>query len=219
MSYLKKLRNYKVYISFYMVLCILMYLNEKFWEHESIAIICRIILYAILFFKGIKILQRYSRSAKKSLVPAGKTEFASKYRGFRISISFWWIAFIVLCGVVKYIWTVNYNYFFSLSFLLLATDLIFVNYACLLKIFSDPKGKVVTCCCGCPVRGWDLLMINTPLLFAYNTDVPLENIFTGIAMILAISSFFAWEKYKYILVEVRTRCKKSCNLKLCIENR
>lgn len=227
MNYLKHLRQslgYKICICLYILFFALVVCNQILWNIKIVESLLRIVLYGILLFKGIGIIYRYSKAINKQpgakqVFVDDKKKFTQKYRWFRLQVSLWWIAFTIICGIVKYIWNTDYNYYFGLSFLLLAVDLIFVNYTCLLQIFSDPKAKVVKCCCGCPVRGWDLLMINTPLLFAGNTDVPSENIFTIIAIILAVISFMYWEKNKYTLVEIREKCARSCDLKMCVEYR
>lgn len=222
MKYLQKITglfHFKFCTSFYLVFSILTIMNIIYFKVECLFVIMRVILYCILCYKGVKILHRYGMASKKNNPVAVKKEFRVQYRWFRTQVALWWIAFIVICGMVKHIWKLDYNYFFFLSFFLLALDLIFVNVVCLLKVFSDPKAKVVKCCCGCPVRGWDLLMINTPLLFAYNTDIRAENLLTVLVMILAIASFIRWEQSKYYLVEIRNKCKKSCELQLCVENR
>lgn len=206
-------------ISFYIIFALLIFTNQLLWKQEVLSIVFRIVLYVILYYKSIKMLYIYYKAAKKEYPAAIKEEFAKRYRGYRIQIILWWAGFAVVCGAVKYIWSLNYNYYFGLAFILLAVDLIFVHSVCLLQIFSDPKGKVVKCCCGCPVRGWDLPMVCTAFLFAFNTDYLYENVFTIVAIILSIASITYWERYKYFLVEVRSKCKVFCDLKICIENR
>lgn len=222
MKYLERLQEllrFKFCTSFYLLFCVIIVGNEMFWKQEYLSVLCRYVIYVILVYKGVKILGRYYKASKKDYLETPKQEFRNKFRWFRIQVSLWWIAFTIICGVVKFVWNIHYNYYFGLSFLLLATDLLFVNETCLLQIFSDPKAKVVKCCCGCPVRGWDLLMINTPLLFAFNPDRIFENICTICVLILAVISFICWEQSKYILVENKEKCQKSCELRMCIENR
>lgn len=206
-------------ISVYIVLSVLTFCNQLLWKHEMLATILRGVIYVMLYYKSIKMLYIYNKAAKKEYPVANKKEFNERYKGYLTQIILWWSGMAVVCGAAKYIWNVNYNFYFSLAFLLLAVDLIFVHSVCLLQVFSDPKGKVVKCCCGCPIRGWDLVMVNTPFLFAYNTDNVGENLLTLIAIILSICTFVYWEKYKYFLVEVRRKCDKFCDLKICIENR
>lgn len=206
-------------ISVYILLSILTFCNQLILKHEILATILRITIYVMLYYKSIKMLYIYNKAAKKEYPSAIKTEFKERYRWYRTQIILWWAGLAVLCGAAKYIWHIDYNYYFSLSFLLLAVDLIFVHSVCLLQVFSDPKAKVVKCCCGCPVRGWDLVMVNTPFLFAFNTDVVWENFFTLAAIVFSIYTFVYWERYKYFMVEVRNKCKTFCDLKICIENR
>lgn len=206
-------------ISTYILLSLLTFINQFFWKIEVLSIILRMIMYGILYYKSIKMLYIYHKAHKKTYPSAVKTEFKERYKWYRTQIILWWAAFAVLCGVSKCVWNLNYNFYFSLAFFLMAVDLIFVHTVCLLQIFSDPKGKVVKCCCGCPVRGWDLVMVVTPFLFAYNTDFILENILTLLTIILSTIVFVYWERYKYFLVEVRKKCNTFCDLKICIENR
>lgn len=210
-------KKFGVSVMFYGALSVLTFANEVLWKHEFLAVCCRVVLYMILFYKGIVIWYRYYKTASKGYVEIEKKAFRKKYRGFRTKVSLWWIAFAVICGVAKHIWMLSCNFYFALAFCLLAVDLIFVKTICLLQLFSDPKAKVVKCCCGCPLRGWDLLMINTPLIFAFRLDNLFEDILTVIAIFLGVVSFIYWEKYKYILVEDRSKCQSCCELKLCRE--
>ncbi len=206
-------------ISVYILLSLLTFCNQLLWKHEMLATALRVIIYVMLYYKSIKMLYIYNKAAKKEYPSAIKSEFNERYKGYRTQIILWWTGMAVVCGAVKFVWDLDYNYYFSLAFLLLAVDLIFVHSICLLQVFSDPKAKVVKCCCGCPIRGWDLVMVNTPFLFAYNTDNVGENLLTLIAIILSIFTFVYWERYKYFLVEVRRKCDNFCDLKICIENR
>lgn len=178
---------------------------------------CLAVLYGILYYKGIYILVRYKKIEHRYL-KSDKQRFHQKYRPFRIRVALFWAAFIVLCIIGKFVFQIDKLYFYSCTFFFLVLDRLFVNVGCLLRIFSDFKGEMVLCCCGCPCRGWDLMMIHTPLLFALHPQSVVENVLICLSVILAIISFVCWEKEKYSLMDVRKRCAKSCNLNLCREH-
>lgn len=180
--------------------------------------LCLLVLFFILTYKGIHILIRYKKTETK-YPKQQKQEFNKKYTQFRIRVALFWLAFIALCILGKFVFHLMSWCYFCCTYVFLITDRLFINVGCLLQNFSDPKKKVVICCCGCPCRGWDLLMINTPLLFALNCHELIQNIFIIISTILAVVTMIFWEKGKYHLVEVRKKCKKPCNLSLCREHK
>ncbi len=178
--------------------------------------ICLVLMYSILFFKSLNILYLYRKTSKKHQSIAKKI-FDASYRVFRVRVALFWLAFSCLCALGKFVFEIGSHYFYWISFFFLFLDKFFVNVICLLQKFCDPKGTTVLCCCGCPCRGWDLLMIHTPLLFALSQYNPLQNVLIIISSFLALLSLIYWEIHKYHLVVIRPKCAKSCDLKLCRE--
>lgn len=217
MEYLAKFRDFSYYKWVYIAGIIITFLNCMFIHSVQLMKVCLVVLYCILFYKGIEILRRYKKVGKKAYQKIDKRIFDAKYRSFRIKVFLFLFAFIILCMIAKFVVKIDYNYFYSCTFFFLLLDRLFVNTGCLLRIFSDAK-NVVSCCCGCPCRGWDLIMIHTPLMFALNCQCVLENVLIVASSVLAFISFVCWERNKYILVETRERCEKACNLSLCREN-
>ncbi|MFI3212345.1 MAG: hypothetical protein R3Y24_03300 [Eubacteriales bacterium] len=209
----------KYYIWVYILGTIFTFINYMFVQSIYISNILLCVLFSILCYKGISICIHYKQARQKNYFSFGRKEFSEKYKGFRIKVLLFWIAFILLCMIGKFVIQLRYQYFYSCTYFFLLLDRVFVNMGCLLQKFSDPRGKVVLCCCGCPCRGWDLLMIHTPLLFALNSENIIENILIGISSVLAVISMVQWEKEKYSLVEVRKKCANTCNLSLCREHR
>lgn len=215
--FLIKFSEYRCYKWVYIAGALLILLNCLVIDSVHFMKICLFALYSILFYKSVEILQKYQKINKTAYKKIAKKEFSFKYSSFRLKVFLFWSAFIILCFIAKFWLKIDHNYFYSCTFFFLLLDRLFVNEGCLLRKFSDAK-KTVICCCGCPCRGWDLLMINTPLMFALNNRYAFENIFIWISSILAVISFVSWEKRKYILVVVRKKCLKPCDLSLCREN-
>lgn len=196
---------------------ILTFSNAMFINNKFLLISCLVIMYCILFFKGIHILKQYKKTRNTNQsIP--KKIFDTSYRIFRSRVALFWLAFIVLCYLGKFVFQISHQYFYCLTFFFLFLDKFFVNVVCLLQKFSDPTGKIVLCCCGCPCRGWDMMLIHTPLLFALNQDSLIQNLMIIISSILAVLSLIQWEIHKYHLVEIRPKCSYSCDLKLCREH-
>lgn len=187
-------------------------LNNKY-----LFIFCLVILYCILFYKAVHIILLYIKTSNiyKSIP---KKIFDKSYRFFRIRVALFWLAFIGLCSLGKFIFHIGYQYFYCLTFFFLFVDKFFVNKICLLQKFCDPTEKIVLCCCGCPCRGWDLMLIHTPLLFALNQYSLIQNVFIIVNSILAVISLIYWEIHKYHLIEVRPKCAITCDLKMCREH-
>lgn len=212
-----KFHRYQYYKWVYILGTALTFVNAMFLQSRAIAISALVLLYSILFYKGIHILRCYKKTADKH-ENTNKGEFNKTYRLFRIRVALFWLAFIALCLVGKFVFLLERAYFYSCTFFFLFVDRYFVNAVCLLQKFSDPKGIMVLCCCGCPCRGWDLMMINTPLLFALTHDALAENIFILLCATLAVLSLICWETQKYKLVEIKEKCQKPCDLKYCREH-
>ncbi len=213
-----KTRGYQSYIWVYILGTALTLANGLFWHSELLFHLSLTLLYCILFYKGVHILLCYSKTAK--IQPTlSRVIFHKTYRTFRLRVALFWLAFIGLCILGKYVLHVATQYFYSCTFFFLFLDRIFVNKLCLLQKFCDPKGAIVPCCCGCPCRGWDLMMIHTPLLFALKLSWSLESLLVILSSILALFSLVQWEIQKYHLVELRKKCAKPCDLKLCMEHR
>lgn len=213
-----KLKEYRYYIWVYILGAVLTFCNTMFWQNGSISTISLLVLYCILFYKGIHILVCYKRTEDKEKRYA-KASFGEKYSLFRMRVAMFWLAFIALCVLGKFELKLDTGYFYSCTFFFLLLDRLFVNVGCLLRKCSDPKGEMVRCCCSCPCRGWDLMMIHTPLLFALQKGSVEENIFISLASVLALISFVCWETEKYYLVEEKEKCPKACDLRLCKEHR
>lgn len=210
-------RGFQHKIVIYILGTLLILLNG-FWLHSRILFQITLAgLYCILFYKGIRIQFRYGKSHKRHN-PMDRAAFAKTYRQFRVRVALFWLAFVALCALGKWVVKIESFYFYGCTFFFLFLDRWFVNVFCLLQKFSDPKAKVVVCCCGCPCRGWDLMMIHTPLLFALQRQSGVENGLILLSSTLGVLSFLGWERQKYQLVEVRHKCKKSCDLKLCREH-
>ncbi|WP_317855544.1 hypothetical protein [Chakrabartyella piscis] len=214
-----KFREYRYYRWVYVMGTICTFVNGMWLHNTQLFYLSLVVLYCILFYKGIHRIISYQKAEEKNYPSVTKKEFAKKYQPFRIKVFLFWLAFIVLCTVGKFVAQIEHWYFYSCTFFFLFLDRFFVNVYCLLRKFSDPKGEDVICCCGCPCRGWDLLMIHTPLLFALEPQMILENRVIYISSGIAFLSILYWEKSKYALVEVKKMCAKACNLSLCRENR
>lgn len=215
-----KARGYQSYIWVYILGAILMFANSMFWHNDPLFHLCLLVLHSILFYKGMHIFLCYRRTFNRYPCPeAERRVFTKTYHPFRVRVALFWLAFIVLCIIGKFVLHLERQYFYSCTFLFLFLDRYFVNVVCLLQKFCDPKGSTVLCCCGCPCRGWDLLMIHTPLLFALEFQWATEAIFNLLVSILALFSFLQWETQKYHLVEVRKKCTNACDLKFCKEHR
>lgn len=192
--------------------------NALFWQNNLCFNLCLILLYCIVFYKQIDILRCY-RKTKAIKTNVDKQSFDNTYHSFRVKVALFWIAFVVCCIIGKYLLHIKAQYFYSCTFFFLFLDKVFVNMTCLLKKLCDLKGTTVLCCCGCPCRGWDLLMIQTPLLFALDFSLSAYSFLIILSSILAIFTFIQWEKQRYSLVRVMPKCAKSCDLKLCLEYR
>ncbi len=211
--------QYKNYIWVYLLGTILILLNCVIGSNMYVYYACLGVLYCILFYKGIHILFCYKQTEMLQYQASNKSDFHEKYVGFRIKVLAFWLAFVGLCILGKFVVKMDHQYFYGCTFFFLLLDRWFVNEGCLLQKFSDPQKEVVLCCCGCPCRGWDLLMIHTPLLFAINHQSSVENLLICLSSLLAVISILCWEKEKYKLVEVREKCVKSCDLNLCREHK
>lgn len=193
------------------------FVNALFLHNALLSTVSLVVLYGILFYKGIHILRCY-RQTNRQHASMDKAVFTKTYRVFRVRVALFWLAFIALCVTGKFIFHMARGYFYCCTFFFLFLDRWFVNVICLLQKLSDPRGTVVLCCCGCPCRGWDLMMIHTPLLFALEHQNMLENALILLSSALAVASFFCWETHKYHLVEVRKKCPVACDLQLCKEH-
>lgn len=213
-----KSKSYPWYMWVYAVGTIVTLINCRFFQNTILFHLSLVVLYGILFYKGIHILHCY-RHSQHRYSPIDKADFAQTYRPFRIRVSLFWLAFIALCVVAKWVVSIDAAYFYSCTYFFLLLDRLFVNVGCLLQKFSDMHPKVIQCCCGCPCRGWDLMMIHTPLLFALQSQAIVENSLICLSSALAAIALYWWEKTKYSLVEVRGKCANACNLTLCREHR
>lgn len=217
--YFRRYKQYRYYIWIYVAGAVLTFANSMWIQSKFLFYPCLVVLYGILFYKGIAIFMHYKNARLRNYCSIDKKEFSDKYRWFRIKVALFWLAFIILCLVGRLVFEIDYQYFYSCTYFFLALDRWFVNEGCLLRKFSDFKNKTVKCCCGCPCRGWDLSMIHTPLLFAISAQSIAEDVLICVSSILAVISLINWERAKYRLVEVRAKCPKVCNLSLCRENR
>lgn len=214
-----KFRQYKYYMWIYIIGTILTLVSSLVIQNANLLYGCLFVLYCILFYKGVHILYCYKKAKEKAYQSFDKKKFSETYNIFRLKVALFWLAFIVLCIIGKFVIKIDYHYFYICTYFFLALDRVFVNVGCLLQMCSDPSRKIVKCCCGCPCRGWDLLMIHTPLLFALNNQNMIENLFIILSSILAVLTIIGWEKEKYFLVEVRKKCVKTCDLNLCREHK
>ncbi len=212
-----RFKGYQSYVWVYIIGTVLTLINGLIFQNTYLSIFSLVMLYGILFYKGLHILMCYKKTEHR-YQRVQREAFAQKYRTFRIRVALFWLAFVALCIIGKFVLQMDKLYFYSCTFFFLVLDRLFVNVGCLLRKFSDLKGKTVLCCCGCPCRGWDLMMIHTPLLFALHRQDMVENVLICLSTVLAICSLIAWERGKYALVEVRNKCAKSCNLDLCREH-
>lgn len=211
-----KIRKYPYYQWVYMLGAVLTLINGIKLHNVSVSICSLVMLYGILLYKSIHILRCYKRTG--SVHPSmRRREFTKTYGLFRLRVALFWLAFIVLCLLGKLMFKINHHYFYGCTFFFLCLDRWFVNGICLLQKFSDPRGKTVICCCSCPCRGWDLMMIHTPLLFALEPQWSLENGMIILSSTLGLISLICWESNKFHLMDVRPKCPTSCDLKLCRE--
>lgn len=213
-----KFNQYQNYTWVYLIGAVLTLVNGIWFQNAYLMYACLFLLYCILFYKSLHILVAYRQAANKGYQKVDAKAFAATYNPFRLRVSLFWLAFILLCFFSKFVLQLDDYYFYSGTFFFLLLDRWFINIKCLLRLFSDPKKKIVQCCCGCPCRGWDLMMIHTPLLFALEYQAVLENAFVAVSSIIAAVSLLCWEKAKYSLVVVKTQCATPCNLTLCREN-
>ncbi len=213
-----KFRGYPYYIVAYILGTVVTLVNALFLRSTLVFRVALVVLYSILLYKNIHILLRYEKTGGRYKAE-DRRSFGKTYRLFRIRVALFWLAFIGLCGLAKFVAHLDKVYFYGCTFFFLFLDRWFVNGICLLQKFSDPKGRTVLCCCSCPCRGWDLMMIHTPLLFALSPQGGLENGLILLSSTLAVFSLVQWETHKYQLVETRPKCAKSCDLKLCREHR
>ncbi len=212
-----KIRKYQQYIWVYVLGTGLTFVNTQFLHDSALSKFCLVVLYGILFYKGMHILRCYQQTETLH-TSMDKEVFTKTYHVFRMRIALFWLAFVGLCFVGKFIFHIARGYFYCCTFFFLFLDRWFVNVICLLQKLSDPKGTMVLCCCGCPCRGWDLMMIHTPLLFALQNQGGIKNALILLSSMLAALSLLCWEIHKYHLVEVRQKCLTSCDLTLCREH-
>ncbi len=213
-----KLKKYSYNMWVYFILGIVVILNAVIFSDNLISRLGRGILLFILMYREFKILRSYNKIEFVSQSKLEKKEFDKRYRPYRVKVMAIWILFAVLCVAMEALMQVASDIYFSIAFIFFGLDLLFINKLCPLQVLSDPKKEVVVCCCGCPCRGWDILMINTPLFFAIKSDYLYEEILTVIAIIVGIITFIQWERGRYTLVvDKRVKCAKSCNLRQCIE--
>lgn len=211
--------NFRVFRCYKWVylLGVMLTLTNAIFLHSAVLLVGSLVgLYCILFYKGVHILKLY-RSHDNGHESIPRKLFDKSYRVFRVRVALFWLAFIGLCVLSKFVFHLGCQYFYSCTFFFLFVDKFFVNKICLLQKFSDPTGTMVLCCCGCPCRGWDLMLIHTPLLFALSAQSLLQNSLILFSSIFAVLSFILWEIHKYHLVEVRQKCAIPCDLKLCRE--
>lgn len=212
------MKKYRYYMWTYFVLAMIVGVNAVFFSLELVTRLGRGILLGILLYREVKMLHSYRGISTHSEKEIEKSNFTEKYRPYRVKVLLIWILFAVLCIGMELAMKVATDIYFAIALLFFFLDLLFINTICPLQVLSDPKKKAVTCCCGCPCRGWDILMINTPLFFAVNSDYIYENVITMIAIILGIVTFVQWERRKYVLVvDRKVKCAHSCNLSRCIE--
>lgn len=211
-----KFKENLYYLWIYAVGTVLTFVNYMFIRSQYLSDFCLFILFCILFYKSTHILMCYKKSEHK-YKKLDKRVFVAKYRQFRCRVASFWLAFVVLCILGKIFIQIEYYYFYSCTYFFLLIDRLFVNFGCLLQKFSNTKNKIVVCCCGCPCRGWDLMMIHTPLLFALNRQHVIECVLICASSALAVISMVYWESGKYHLVEEKPKCPKVCNLSKCRE--
>ncbi len=218
MNWFARFKKCPYYTWVYLTGAVLTFVNGVWLKNVYLAQACLFVLYCILFYKGVHILIAYRRTKQRAYQSIEKSLFAKTYRTFRLRVLGFWLAFAALCVVAKFVLKLNHDYFYCCTYFFLLLDRLFINVRCLLRTFCDPKSKVVLCCCGCPCRGWDLLMIHTPLLFALQYQAVLENALIATSSIVAAVSMFCWEKAKYSVVVAKKKCAGPCNLSLCREN-
>lgn len=215
-----KLKKYTYHMWGYLVLGIIVGVNAICESSEIVDRLGKLLLLGILFYREIKMLCSYKKIPTRNERAIDKGEFVERYRPYRIKVMLIWILFGCLCVAVKLAIQISNGAYFAMAFIFFSLDLVFINHLCLLQVLSDTKKKAVTCCCGCPCRGWDILMINTPLFFAIKSEYMYEEILTIVAIILGFLTFIQWERKKYVLViDKKVKCAEHCNLSRCIEYR
>ncbi len=114
-----------------------------------------------------------------------------------------WLIFIIVCLLLNRLFAPPAFLFLGGVFLLYGLDIVFYSAFCFLNFFANRLFNTqIRCCYLCPVRGWDLLMINLPLLFIWPSCLPILKPLLLFVFILSIIGFLMWEYGKFFILPV-----------------
>lgn len=127
----------------------------------SMYIFCGVTLFncALRLYGNYKVIVRGTHKVK----PSPETKRARR-RFITVAIFLWAIFLFIILIVWKN--TEKPEILVSISWLLMALDIIFYSKICLIQLTDSLLGKKsgISCCYVCPIRQWDFLMIATPLV-------------------------------------------------------
>ncbi|MBR1737968.1 MAG: hypothetical protein IJ736_13320 [Firmicutes bacterium] len=162
-----------------------------------------------------------TKRSKENYKEIKEKYFSSKERkkdfmGYRTIIALYWLFFVICCVAANFVFYVDSISYLIGVYFLFALDIVFCTNYCFLNQLAYYLTKTkIKCCYGCPVRGWDMLMLTSPVLFLYNDVHIFSKIWIIISVALSIIAMAYWEKIKFYFISIiitHEGCDRICNI-------
>ncbi len=144
--------------------------------------------------------ERQTRAQARAQYFAGSPS-QRKYLLYVRTVLCCWLGFLMVCFAVNHIFAPPPLLFLGGVFLLYALDIIFYSAFCFLNFLANQLFATnIRCCYLCPVRGWDLLMLNLPLLFLWQKTTVFIQVLLFCVFFLSLLGFLLWEYGKFFIL-------------------
>ncbi len=206
---LSKLR--KVELACYLVLSVLSFVAALAFEQVSLLLNVLLVLFCMVaLVKLVRRIRNYGNILQKRRLKTRKEARLQYFSSVssqknhvlyvRVILCFW-LVFLLGCFTANRVLEVPPFVFLAGIFFLYALDIVFYSAFCLLNYMANRLFRTeISCCYLCPVRGWDLLMLNLPLLFIWPHALPAVKPLLVFVLVLSVLGFFLWEYGKFFVL-------------------
>lgn len=228
-EYIKRLKTQKLYafinlLSYIIIafilfcfsvlkLCDIHIFFSQYVFNGGIIFICCVCIFKCIYriyfyYTNGKNAENYKSVKKKYM---NKDGIKKENRYYRLFIIFFWSVFVIGCLVFRIYFNFYYGFYVSGVYFLFGLDILFFSRHCFLKFIGNldkEKSKKISCCYTCPIRGWDMLMFSSPLLFAVNeVSVILAVMIICMVAFSAIVMIY-WELIKFKFISNKKNCEE-----------
>jgi len=156
----------------------------------------------------------------------------TEYRKYRQTAIIIWIFFIGICLVLRFCCKIYNGFYVAGVYFLFGLDILFFSRYCLfnflysLRKIKEIKNKKLACCYTCPIRGWDMPMMTSPLLLLLSGEKSPILFIVICAVLFSIIVMISWERVKFKFIHRNKNCEKcgcKCgeeynNTRICLRN-